>query len=81
MAAASAAVAHAARKKRLEREGVEAMEIQAVFDRYDADGSGDIDTRTSAGLDRSKNLWAIALSSLSLHLPCTLANTEAVGTW
>ena len=40
--AASAAVAHAVRK-RLEREDPEAMEIQSVFDRYDKDGSGDID--------------------------------------
>ena len=39
MAAAAAFVAH---KKKLEREGSE--DVQSVFDQYDKDGSGDINT-------------------------------------
>ena len=42
MGANAAAVAHA-RKKKLEREGAE--EVQTVFDKFDRDGSGDIDAK------------------------------------
>jgi len=59
-----AAAAHAVLKKKLEREGSE--DVQAVFDQYDKDGSGDID----------KNELKSALAKL--HVVVTDAQLEKV---